>query len=261
MHRKYGLIKQKSDPRDRVYSVPRHLTGQLPTSIDLRPKMPPVYDQGQLGSCTANAIAGAYEYGLIIETTKNSTAIIPFAPSRLFIYFNEREMEGTIGTDAGAEIRDGIKSVNKLGVCPETEWPYIESKFAHRPTAKDYKDALKHTASSYEAIDNTDLSAIKGALAEGLPVVMGFTVYNSFESDAVAKTGILNMPAKHEQQLGGHAVVIAGYDDAMYASAGGFIIRNSWGNAWGQKGYFTMPYAYATDTHFATDFWAIKVCD
>jgi C1A family cysteine protease len=209
-----------------------------------------VYDQGQLGSCTGNAIAAAVQFG------RRKLGQTPdFVPSRLFIYYNERVMEGTVGTDSGAMIRDGIKSVAKLGVCPEVPgWPYDITKFIRKPPAKVCKHAQAHRAVSYSRLINT-ASQLKGCLASGYPFVFGFGVYESFETPDVAKTGVVPMPAPTERQLGGHAVMAVGYDEP----AQHFIVRNSWGPGWGMKGYFTMPYAYLTDSNYSDDFWVIRI--
>src|SRR5450432_2708498 len=115
----YGWAPDFPDQRDHVYGAPLAKLGPLPAKADLTKLCPPVYDQGQIGSCTANAIAAALEFD------RDKQKLADFMPSRLFIYYNERAMEKTTGSDAGAQIRDGIKSVGKQGVCPETEWPYI----------------------------------------------------------------------------------------------------------------------------------------
>jgi C1A family cysteine protease len=162
-------------------------------------------------------------------------------------------MEGTVGTDAGAQIRDGIKSVAQLGVPPETDWPYDIEKFAQKPPQPAYTDALHDRAVSYSRLVQT-LSQMKGCLASGFPFVFGFTVYESFESQEVAASGVVPMPKPAEQVLGGHAVMAVGYDDP----SGVFIVRNSWGPAWGQAGYFTMPYAYLTNPDLASDFWTAR---
>jgi C1A family cysteine protease len=163
-------------------------------------------------------------------------------------------MEGTVGQDSGAQIRDGVKSVGKLGVCPETEWPYDINQFTHAPSAQAYKDALAAKALSYSRVPRT-LQQFKGCLASGYPFVLGFTVYESFESAATAQSGALNMPAPGEQVLGGHAVLAVGYDDAQQR----FVIRNSWGAGWGQAGYFTMPYSYLLEENLSDDFWTIRL--
>ena len=151
-----------------------------------------------------------------------------FAPSRLFIYYNERVIENSVDEDAGAMIRDGIKSVAKEGAPHETLWPYDISKFRNKPTPAAYKDASKHRAILYQRLDQT-LQQLKGCLASGYPFVFGFSVYESFESDAVAKTGKMPMPKPKEKQLGGHAVLAVGHDTASKR----FLVRNSWGPDWG----------------------------
>lgn len=244
---RYGWIPDLPDSRDRMYRAPRKIA--LPKAVDLRANCPPVYDQGDLGSCTANAIAGAIAF----DQRKEKLAQL-FTPSRLFIYYNERALEGTVSTDSGAMIRDGIKTVASQGVCAEPMWPYIEQKFADRPPAPCYKAGKLHPAVSYSRLVQ-DPVQLKACLASGYPFVFGFTVYESFEDEAVAHTGIASMPEEGETVLGGHAVMAAGYDDAH----GRFLVRNSWGSGWGMGGYFTIPYAYLTDGNLAADFWTIRV--
>ena len=244
---RYGWIPDLPDARDHLYAAPPAYLSNLPAKVDLRDQCPKeIYDQGQLGSCTGNAIAAAFEFGLLKQKLED------FMPSRLFIYYNERVIEGTVGSDSGAQIRDGIKSVAKQGVCPETEWPYDISQFTDQPPASCYQHALEHQVTSYQRVAQIP-NQMKGCLAHGFPFVLGFTVYESFESDEVAKTGVVPMPASGEQVLGGHAVLAVGYDDAAQR----FVVRNSWGESWGQGGYFTMPYAYLADRTLAQDFWAI----
>jgi C1A family cysteine protease len=244
----YGWTPDLPDKRDRMFAVPLRALKALPPSVDLRSVCPPVVDQGQLGSCTANAIAGALEFNQMKENLADV-----FAPSRLFIYYNERVMEHTVDEDSGAMIRDGIKSVAKQGAPHETLWPYDISTFKTKPSAAAYKDAAKHRAILYQRLTPT-LDQLKGCLASGFPFVFGFSVYESFESQAVAKNGKVPMPKPQEQLLGGHAVLAVGYNDASKR----FIVRNSWGTGWGLAGYFTIPYAYLTDANLADDFWTIK---
>ena len=243
----YGWTPDLPDTRDFLFAAPMPFQANIPSSMDLSAQCPPVYDQGQLGSCTANAIAGA------IEFDQKKQKLTDFVPSRLFIYYNERAMEGTINSDAGAQIRDGIKSVNKLGAPPETDWPYNVAAFNKKPTAKAYTDATKHLVVMYQRLIQ-ELNTLKGCLASGFPFVFGFTCYASFESQAVAKSGVLPMPKSGEQVVGGHAVLCVGYDDDSQM----FLVRNSWGNQWGLKGYFKMPYAYLTNARLASDLWTIR---
>ena len=220
----------------------------LPPLINMEPGCPAVYDQTTLGSCTANGIAGGLEYDQIKQ------GIVPsWTPSRLFIYWNERNEEGTVDQDAGADIRDGIKAVNSLGAPPETEWPYDVNQFAVKPPPQVFADALQHPAVKYQAVSQ-DINQLRAALAAGFPVVFGFSVYESFESDAVAESGILPMPAPGESQVGGHCVLCVGYDDSKQMVK----VRNSWGADWGQGGYFWMPYAYISNPDLADDFWQIE---
>ena len=249
INRKYGWAPDLPDQRDHLFSAPQPVLAKLPPKKDLRSGCPPVYDQGQLGSCTANAISGAIQF----EQKKQKVRI--FAPSRLFIYYNERVMEGSVNSDAGAQIRDGVKSVANLGVCPEAEWPYDINKFANKPTPKCYTDAKKCQAVGYQRLDSSNLNQLKGCIASGFPFVFGFTVYDAFESQEVAKTGVLNMPGPKEKVQGGHAVLAVGYNDAAQR----FTVRNSWGKDWGIKGYFTIPYTYLTTTDLADDFWTIRI--
>jgi C1A family cysteine protease len=256
----YGWKRDTPDQRDHKFTA-LMAPVSLPTVVDLRPQFPTVYDQGSLGSCTANSIAGVVEFDLIKQKI-----ILPgqtFIPSRLFIYYNERVMEGTINSDAGAELRDGFKSINSQGVCSEVEWPYNVSKFAMAPPTQCYSDALKYKSVAYQSV-NQDLVSLKSCLASGYGFSFGFTVYSSFESAAVAQTGIVPMPQYTENVLGGHAVVGVGYNAMTTTSVTGippqtFVVRNSWGPSWGMKGYCFMPFAYLTNYNLSSDFWKVTV--
>lgn len=241
--RLYGWIPDVPDQRDFLYSAIRPRLN-LVDKVDLRAKCPPVENQGQLGSCTANALAGNLEF-------------LDYAPdkayadvSRLFIYYNERMVEGTVEYDSGAMLRDGIKVLAKYGVCSEQAWPYQVDQFTRKPFAACYKEGFKHKIMSYHRLEV--LNDMLTCLSDGFPFVFGFTVYESFESLQVAKTGIVPMPKPSEKVLGGHAVVAVGYDQKKRA----FIIRNSWGEKWGQQGYCFMPFKYLEN--LARDFWTIR---
>jgi len=252
---RYGWLPDLPDHRDHIFAAPAEVLAKLPRKIDLTRKCPEIYDQGAIGSCTANAISGAIEF----DQMKQQLPEV-FTPSRLFIYYNERAMENTINEDSGAMIRDGIKSVAKEGACPETMWPYDPTPFppnphlTKKPSRRCYQEALRHTAVEYQRLPR-NISQMKGCLASGYPFVFGFTVYESFESDEVADTGKVPMPSLSEHVLGGHAVLAVGYGD----KEGRFQMRNSWGTDWGSNGYFTMPYAYLLDDNLSDDFWKITL--
>jgi C1A family cysteine protease len=245
---RYGWIPDLPDERDHIYAAPPRFLSDLPPVTDLRPQCPPVYDQGMLGSCTANAIGAAVEFDRIKQK------LADFVPSRLFIYYNERVIEGTVDSDSGAQLRDGIKSVASQGVCPEPEWPYDIMRFTQKPPAKAYADARTDRAVSYQSLIQ-DLNQMKGCLASGYPFIFGFTVYESFETVEVARSGHAPLPAPRERAIGGHAVMAVGYEDPHQR----FIMRNSWGAAWGMGGYFTLPYAYLIQSTLASDFWTIRI--
>lgn len=258
---RYGWKPDLPDQRDHSYAVPSTVLKSIPGTVDLRPQCPDVYDQGAIGSCTANAIAAALEFDMMKQNLPS------FTPSRLFIYYNERNVEGTIPLDAGGYIRDGIKSVASLGDCPESEWTYdatpadpstnlfpAGAKAATAPSPQCFADAVIHKALSYQSVDQ-NLADMKGCLSSGYPFVFGFTVYPSFESEDVARSGVVPMPGADESPIGGHAVMAVGYDDSRNM----FIVRNSWGPGWGMTGYFYMPYAYLLDDNLAADFWTIRL--
>ena len=226
----------------------------LSTSVDLRPNFPPVYDQGDLGSCTGNGNAAVYEF------TKMKQGKDYFPPSRLGIYYDERVLENTINDDAGAQIRDGIKVMKNSGVYPESMWPYDTTKFTVKPPQECYTTALKNEIESYSPITQT-LEQLKGCIASGYPVVFGVTLYDSFESHDVALTGNVPMPQSTESIIGGHCMVLAGFDNnkSINDTIGAFIVRNSWGNNWGDQGYCYIPYDYIIN--LGSDFWMIKLVD
>lgn len=248
-NKRYGWRKDLPDHRDKLFSYNFYETPSIPTTVDLRSGCPPILDQGNLGSCTANAISAAVDF----EVKKQGKALID--PSRLFIYFLERQMEGTINADSGAEIRDGLKSVAKFGVAPESMWPYNIDRFTVNPTQDVYVAAHSHLIESYLLL--AGFPSMKRCLASGFPFIFGFTVYESFESGDVARTGIATLPTKNEAVVGGHAVLCVGYDDFTRR----VMVQNSWGTGWGMKGYFEMPYDYITNPNLASDMWSIRLVE
>ena len=259
MKRKYNRKPDRKDERDFKYSDHLQIVNpeSLPQSENLIAKCPPVFDQGDIGSCTGNALAGMLGWDEL-QQMRLKTASSPevFDPSqyepfsRLMIYYNERRIEGTTDQDAGAELRDGIKALVQWGACRESVWPYSDSNALVQPSTAAYTEAASHKISKYLRIST--LTEMRHCLASGSPFVFGFTVYDYFESEEMAKTGILKMPKPNDQPIGGHAVMCVGYDPEY------FWVRNSWGADWGPfGGYFKMPKAYITDPNLAEDAWAI----
>lgn len=250
---KMGWIPDLPDARDFIYAAPLKVMKSMPAKADLRKFCPPVYDQGDLGSCTANALGAAVEVGKIKQKKKT------FRPSRLFLYYNERVLMNTVNSDSGAYLRLGIKSLNKQGICPETDWKYDDNteqgaKFTQKPTEGCYKKALDNQILSYWRVPISIMS-IKSCLAEGFPISFGFTVYESFFKPSVSKNGMMPMPdIANEEVMGGHAVLAVGYDDKKQM----VLVRNSWGKSWGVGGYFWMPYAYIANNSYCDDFWTIR---
>lgn len=218
----------------------------LPKTVDLRAQFPPVYDQGNLGSCTANALCAVHEFETVDQNIDKG-----FKPSRLFLYYNERLLDNTVNEDSGAYLSDGIKCMKKYGVCSEKFYPYIIEKFTLKPSAKAYADALKQKVVTASNIQQ-DVTSMKLSLFNKNPFVVGIAIYSSFESDTVQKTGIVPMPSDDDEFLGGHAVVCVGYTKDHW------IMRNSWGRSWGDKGYFYLPYLYLLDSNLSSDLWNIS---
>ena len=253
--RKFGWKPDLPDQRDLKYMISRKLTGLVTTNNRGKYLMPPILDQGSLGSCTSNGCSSIMNFLFLNGHFQAQPKKSPVPFSRLFIYYNERVIEKTVSQDAGAQIRDGVKVLAKYGVCSEATVPYDVNQFAKKPSPSAYKTALGFTALSYSRLDNTKIEQMVDCLNNGFPFVFGFTVYDSFESDKVAKTGIVPMPKKTEKSVGGHCVWCIDYD----AVKKGFWCVNSWGDSWGAKCQFFMPQAYLTDTNLADDFWTIRI--
>lgn len=250
MDRAYKLLPDKEDSRDLLFS---HRPLSIPSEADLRSKdIIPIFDQGSLGSCTANAICAFKEY--IDHAFINAEAEGYFHNlSRLFLYWHERDMEGTVSYDSGAYIRDGMKILQKIGCPGESFFPYVESTFTDKPTAEAEENAKLHTIKSYRRLNSNTPTQLKESIASGYPVVMGIEIYESFESAEVARTGIVPFPDKSKEQiLGGHAVLAVGYKHIGNQEY--IICRNSWGTEWGDKGYFYLPMEYVG--RMISDMWS-----
>lgn len=239
-NKKYNLRRERTQvDHTRKFNAPH--VAKLPASVDLRSKFPPVYDQGQLGSCTANAGCGAYRFDDKV-----------YSPSRLFLYYNERAIDGDINYDAGSSLSTCVKALETYGVCTEAAWPYNINKYTIKPPTACYTAAKNHVVVQAKQVQQT-LQGMKTCLASGLPFILGIEVFSGLESDQAAQTGYVPMPSPGEQSIGGHAIVCVGYNDANKH----WIMMNSWGSDWGAKGFFYLPYAYLTDTNITSDLWVL----
>lgn len=234
----------------------------LQPSVDLRAWFSPIDNQGNLGSCTAHAADGLVEY---FERRAFGTYL---DLSRRFVYKVTREMLGWTG-DTGATIRATMGSLALFGAPPEKYWPYTISQFEVEPPAFLYALASNFKAVTYYRLDPpgtalpTLLERIKQYVSSGLPPMFGFTVYNSIAQ--AGQTGKIPFPAPADKVVGGHAIVIAGFDDTMTitnaapgsaTTTGAFLIRNSWGTSWGMAGYGWLPYDYVLKG-LTGDWWSL----
>ncbi len=262
----YGWIRDLPDQRDYILSdvishisidfklkrYPKEGVSALPTSINLLNTMPDVYDQGQIGSCTGNAIAAVIQYDLMKQNEYYEVSHTQ-QPSRLFLYYNGRYIEGTQSYDCGAQLRDVMKGAVQYGSVSEQSYSYDLSHVTSCPPGAEYVTAKLHKLMQYASIVQTE-SVIKTVLASNYPIAFGIVVYSSFETDQVTQTGQVPMPTSSDSSIGGHAVVLIGYDDSTQK----FLVRNSWGNSWGMNGYFTLPYEYVLSPGLASDFWVVN---
>lgn len=244
---KYGLGWRPDTPdlRDRIY---RSKTAVLPSAIDLEPQFAQIsalpFDQGQLGSCTANAISAAI---LFAEHKEGAADKTPTVPARLGIYYYERLLENTVNSDSGAEIRDGLKVVAKRGYVDEKQWPYDIATFTK--DIVQIQPGAEHVISYHRIRQNS--TPMAACIAEGYPFVFGITVYSSFMD---APNGDIPMPSSGEQVEGGHAILCVGYDSKTRR----FKFLNSWGSSWGRSGFGTIPFDYLTHPSLDGDYWTIR---
>jgi hypothetical protein len=221
---------------------------KLPSKVDLRHMMTAIENQQELGSCTANATAGAYEY--LVHTTQG----VNYDVSRLFLYYNARKSQGLEDEDSGAMIEWLMTQMGKKGACSETTWPYKTNKFTKKPPKEAYEEAKNYTITKYEKVA-TDLETWKSVLAEGYPIIFAIQIFESFQNP---RKGRISLPRKNEEHLGGHAMCCVGYSDPDQV----FIVRNSWGEQWGDAGYCYIPYDYILNKKYNDgDTWVIYAAD
>jgi C1A family cysteine protease len=246
--RHLGTGRDSVSPLDWKYRPHSSVVRRLPAVVDLRRHCPPVYDQRHLNSCSANAIAAALRYDELKEGRPDVSS-----PSRLFIYYNERVLAGVVGTNSPVSLRDGYRTVSKVGACPESMWPYVVRRFRRPPTPACYHAARRHRAIAYYRIGRAT-AQLRACLAEGFPFVLALAVHKSAMGRDVRRTGVLPVPTRRDPLQGGHAILAVGYDHARRL----FVFRNSWGPAWGDGGYGFLPYAFLLSAALTWDFWTMR---
>ena len=260
--RKFNWIKDPKKPQESDFLV----ISERKTIVDLydlttNKQFPSIYDQGELGSCTANALSCAVSFDYLNNFVKlsqssssssSSSSSVTFNPSRLYLYYKERERENDIPNDNGAILADGVNVLLSKGVCSEEQWPYIINKFSTKPPVECDTDALQHKLVTCKLVNQTQHD-LESCISSGFPVVFGFVVYNDIRNISASNNFILPMPKFGEPSIGGHAVIIVGYDSTKKL----FKIRNSWGEKWGDKGHFYMHYDYVLNFNLASDFWIL----
>jgi len=240
------------DGTEMKFGVTHHVLAvvNLPPKLDLRTTkmVPAIFNQLTIGDCLGNETSNALRFCLSKEGKPT------WSPSRLFLYYFGRMMDGSnVTKDTGMSYTGCFNAIKHYGVCSESLWPYDIKKFAVAPNPNALKIGHAHTSIEFLSVSQ-DLVSIKQALNAGYPVLIGISVYESFESQAVSKTGIVPIPGPNEKCLGGHSVCIWGYDDSKQY----FIVSNSWGTEWGDKGYFYLSYRYILNRNLSNSFWTIR---
>lgn len=242
--RKYPIKTSTTKPANNT------VVCKTPPNVDLSQKayMPSVLDQQTLGSCAENAMANNLNFLLGKENLPQWLA------SRLAMYYNTRVLieNSPANDDTGVTLEDLCQAVNKYHVFPEKLWPYNIANFADTPPDVDQKQ--ENTMFSAHAVPQ-NLNAIRSCLSAGFPILIGIQVYESFESQAVAESGVVPIPGDSEQCLGGHALLLVGYSDDKQ----GFWVQNSWNTSWGSGGYCMFPYDYLLNPDLASDFWCVQL--
>lgn len=240
-----AVAKSSPDPRDHRLKL-LNVKSRLPSTVSHRSKIPYVFDQGSIGSCTANSAGSMYSSAVNAQTGGL------FIPSRLFLYYNTRALQGTVSYDSGASLRTTMQSLRQHGVCPESSWPYEYARLFEQPSETCYSEGSERQALSYAAVP-ISLTSMKNVLRTR-PFVLGIWVFSSFFSPSVSRTGQVPVPdMRNDRLLGGHAILVMGYDDRKKS----FLCRNSWGASWGLRGDFYLPYQYATNRKIAFDAWVL----
>lgn len=242
--RRYGYHADAPSASD-SYACFNHLSANVP-SVDLEPFCGPVKDQGDLGACTAFAGTGMREFLNRKYEPHNPQVVL----SPLFLYYQERQFDGDLSQgDTGSTGRTSVHCMNQFGICLESQDGYDIAEFQQAPTSEQVAEALQYKAGAYHKLSNT-VQDMKNCLASGYAFVVGFTVYESFESDW-SVPGYMPLPKDGESILGGHETLWIGYDDSKAA----FKVRNSWGSSWGLSGNFWFPYTAVEASNIVQDAW------
>jgi len=229
------LLEEKEEKLEDVEKIENNY-------INLKSKFPNVYDQGKIGSCTAIALCSIYEY----DTTN-------FIGSKLFLYYNERLLINQTENDSGAYIKDGIECLKTYGICEEKYWKYTIDNLFKEPSKEAYNNAKNNYLIEGINIPN-ELEIIKYWLNKNEPIALSIAIYSNFMNFSSARTGKIGIPRENDKFIGGHAIVLCGYDENKKE----FILRNSWGIYWGDNGYFYLPYDYITNKDLCNDLWIIR---
>lgn len=255
---RYGWFPSAPDLNDFHLSITQH--GIVPDEVDNSTRVPEIWNQTNLGACVG---FGCSRAGVVAESHEIQPNPKIRHPSTLFVYYNGRALEGTINEDSGLSVRDGMKAIAKAGLCSEADWPYDISKFTIQPPAQAYADGKLERARRYYRVAQT-LADLKAVLALGFGIAFGMTVYESFESLTVERTGMVPMPQPGEKALGGHCQCIMGFSEKLHR----FIVANSWGPDWGgrnettaTRGYAFIPYELILSAQLSCDYWTIRSVD
>jgi Papain family cysteine protease len=250
MERKYGWARQPEDLRDLKFGVSKPIPG-LPESSNLIGLLPPCWDQLQTSDCISHGVSG----GLVLAQVRaKKTSVI--IPSRLYNYWNFRDIEGDTTKDEGGYIRDGVKAVNLYGFPDESLWPFTpDTTLFTKPPQSVYDAAATNKIHLYASVDLANPDNIKLALSHGMGVIFGFDVPKYFESSQMESSGIIRL-SDFNRIIGGHCNIIVGHENADET----WWVRNSWSPSWCPQynGNYKMGWDVTSSNH-ASDGWVIRM--
>lgn len=225
--------------------------GELPRRVDLSPHCSRIEHQGNVSSCTANAVVGALEYLQIVAGNPVTDL------SRLFVYYNARRLADQEAHDVGATMEHVMAALLGYGACTERLWPYNETSWRIKPPEECYNNTVKIPDMQYARVSPSQER--KYVLASGLPIIFGMGVPEYAMMVEAKKSGHLKAPTdgNWEPSSGGHAMLIVGYDD----DKGVWLVRNSWGEEYGLGGYFWIDYAALDHYGQPNGYWTVGPLD